>query len=86
MGVTSFGLFVELIQYYVEGLVHVTSLPNDYYQFDPIKHSLIGQKKLRTFRLGDEILVRLISVNMEARTIDLEMIEIKKTPFKNKGK
>jgi len=54
-GVTSFGLFVELAQSKVNGLVHVTQLPHDYYHFDPLRKSLKGERKGTSYRLGDAV-------------------------------
>ena len=53
--VTGFGLFVELTDIYVEGLVHVTAMPGDYYHFDPLHHRLSGERSGRSFRLGDSV-------------------------------
>lgn len=69
-GVMSFGVFVELKDVYVEGLVHISSLPNDYYQFDPIKHTLTGQHGGQRFRLGDPIKVQVARVELDQREID----------------
>ncbi|MGD8484288.1 MAG: ribonuclease R [Thioalkalispiraceae bacterium] len=68
--VTSFGLFVELDDIYVEGLVHVTSLDNDYYHFDPAHHRLIGERTNKMYRLGDRIHITVASVNLDDRKID----------------
>jgi ribonuclease R len=68
--VTSFGLFVELVDIYVEGLVHITSLDNDYYHFDPVGHRLTGERAGRVFRLGDPIRVKLAAVNLDDKKID----------------
>ncbi|WP_431686414.1 ribonuclease R [Hahella sp. NBU794] len=72
--VTAFGLFVELKDLYVEGLVHVSSLKSDYYQFDAVKHRLVGERTGVTHRLGDEVRVQVVRVGLEDRKIDLEMI------------
>ncbi|HEX7026391.1 MAG TPA: ribonuclease R, partial [Gammaproteobacteria bacterium] len=74
-GVTSFGLFVELKDIYVEGLVHITSLPKDYYQFDAVGHKLVGERSGRIFRLADTIRVTVVAVNLEDRKIDFEIDE-----------
>lgn len=74
-GVTSFGFFVELKEYFVEGLVHVSSLLDDYYIFDGKKHSLTGEHTKRVFRLGDEVTVRVGKVDLERRRIDLALEE-----------
>ncbi len=74
-GVVSFGLFVELEEYYVEGLIHITSLPKDYYDFDPITHRLVGENRGMVFRLSDKVNVRLSNVDMDERRIDFELIK-----------
>jgi ribonuclease R len=74
-GVVSFGLFVELDEYYVEGLIHITSLPKDYYDFDPISHRLVGENRGLEFRLSDKVNVRLANVDMDERRIDFELIK-----------
>jgi len=73
-GVTSFGLFVELDLGNVNGLVHVTGLPNDYYHFDAISHSLKGERRGRVFQLADRLRVRVVSVNIIERKIDFELV------------
>lgn len=72
-GVTSFGLFVELDHGNVNGLVHVTNLPNDYYHFDPVSHSLTGERRGRVFQLADPVRVSVEGVNVEERKIDFEL-------------
>lgn len=76
-GVTGFGLFVELKDLYVEGLIHVTSLPRDYYIYEQAQHRLIGEHTRQVFRLGDELLVQVAAVNLEERKVDFELIETK---------
>jgi ribonuclease R len=71
--VTSFGLFVELNEVYVEGLIHVTSLANDYYHFDPVGHRLTGERSGRVYRLGDSIRVLVARVDLDERRIDFEL-------------
>ncbi|MGB1258104.1 MAG: ribonuclease R [Thiolinea sp.] len=73
--VTSFGLFVELSDIYVEGLVHVTALTNDYYKFDPVRHRLTGESSGRIFRLGDPIEVKVVRVDLDERKIDFVLNE-----------
>lgn len=68
--VTGFGLFVELKDIYVQGLVHVTALKNDYYQFDSVHHLLRGKSSNRVYRLGDPIRVQIAKVNLDDRKID----------------
>nr|VFJ56734.1 MAG: RNAse R [Candidatus Kentron sp. FW] len=69
---TSFGIFVELDDIYVEGLVHVTALGNDYYHFDPVHHRLWGERTRRIYRLADAIKVRLVHVDLDQRKISFE--------------
>jgi len=73
--VTGFGLFVELSGVYVEGLVHVTALRNDYYHFDPVGHRLRGERSGQVYRLGDSLRVRVVRVDLDDRKIDFELIE-----------
>ncbi|WP_165674567.1 ribonuclease R, partial [Metapseudomonas otitidis] len=73
--VTGFGLFVELTDIYVEGLVHVTALPGDYYHFDAIHHRLAGERSGRSFRLGDQVEVVIARVDLDERKIDFELSE-----------
>ena len=72
-GVTGFGLFVELNDVFVEGLVHVTSLPSDYYHHDPVHHHLRGERSGRTYRLSNQIKVKLIRVDTDENKIDFEL-------------
>ena len=78
-GVTSFGLFVELDESKVNGLVHVTQLPQDYYHFDPIRKTLSGERRGREFRLGDRVRVLVLKASMEERKIDFRLAEPKDT-------
>jgi ribonuclease R len=71
--VTGFGLFVELTDIYVEGLVHITALPADYYNFDAVHHRLTGERSGRSFRLGDQVRVQVARVDLDDRKIDFEM-------------
>ncbi|MFL6650627.1 MAG: ribonuclease R [Sulfurifustaceae bacterium] len=73
-GVTGFGIFVELKEVYVDGLVHVTALGNDYFHFDAAKHRLIGERTRRTYRLGDSIRVRVVRVDLDEARIDFEPV------------
>jgi ribonuclease R len=72
--VTGFGIFVELDEVYVEGLVHITSLKNDYYTFDAVKHRLIGTRGGQVYRLGDKMKVLVARVDLDERKIDFEPI------------
>ncbi len=73
--VTSFGLFVMLSEVYVEGLIHISMLKNDYYQFDPIKHALSGERSGKRFRLGDVVNIRVVRVDLDQRQIDFMLAE-----------
>jgi ribonuclease R len=74
-GVTNFGLFVQIPEKQIEGLVHVSALPVDYYEHDPTHHRLTGEKKRLEFRLSDQLKVRVSRVDMERRKIDFELAE-----------
>ncbi|HEV8693866.1 MAG TPA: ribonuclease R [Lysobacter sp.] len=74
-GVTSFGLFVELDDSKVNGLIHVTQLPNDYYHFDPIRKTLTGERVGREFRLGDRVDIIVLKASVEDRRIDFRLAE-----------
>ncbi|MCK8516128.1 ribonuclease R [Methylonatrum kenyense] len=73
-GVTGFGIFVELDDVYVDGLVHVTSLDNDFFHFDPVNHRLSGERSGITYSLTDRVRVQLAKVDPDERKIDLELI------------
>ncbi|MET0095002.1 MAG: ribonuclease R, partial [Sedimenticola sp.] len=68
--VTSFGIFVELDEIYVDGLVHITALDNDYYHFDPVGHRLAGERTGQVYRLGDQVKIKVAAVNLDDRKID----------------
>ncbi|MCR8923713.1 ribonuclease R [Dasania sp. GY-MA-18] len=74
--VTNFGLFVELKDVYVEGLVHVSALASDYYRFDQAKQRLIGERTRTTFQLGDELTVKVLRVSLDDKKVDLELVDI----------
>ncbi|MDQ3211399.1 MAG: ribonuclease R [Acidobacteriota bacterium] len=75
-GVTAFGLFIELIEHFVEGLVHVSTMADDYYRFIDKAHILQGEKTGRVYRLGDKVTVQVVKVDMERRQVDLGLSEI----------
>jgi ribonuclease R len=75
-GVAAFGLFIELIEHFVEGLVHVSTMADDYYRFVEGAHVLVGENTHKKYRLGDKVAVQVIRVNMESRQIDLGLVEI----------
>jgi ribonuclease R len=72
--VTGFGLFIELSDIYVEGLVHVTGLGDDYFQFDPNHHRMIGERTRKIYRLGDKVRVQVARVDLDERKIDFDMV------------
>jgi ribonuclease R len=69
-GVTAFGLFVTLDDYFVDGLVHISELGRDYFRFDAARHSLLGERTGRRYRLADRMKVKLVRVDLESRKID----------------
>ena len=70
-GVVPFGLFVTLDEYFVDGLVHISELGRDYFQFDPARHMLLGDRTKKRFRLADRLTVKLVRVDVDSRKIDL---------------
>jgi ribonuclease R len=75
-GVQAFGVFIELVEHYVEGLVHVSTMADDYYRFVEAAHMLRGENTQKSYRLGDKVGVRVLRVNMDARQIDLGLVDI----------
>jgi ribonuclease R len=73
-GVTEFGLFVEMVETKCEGLVRMSELDDDYYEFDAENYRIIGKKNKRMYTLGDTVKVKVIRTDLEKRTIDLELI------------
>lgn len=71
--VTGFGLFVELQDLYIEGLLHISALPQDYYQFDQAHQRLVGERSRRVYQLGDSLKVQVLSVDLDERKVDLGM-------------
>ena len=76
IGVAPFGLFVELIEHFVEGLVHISSMADDYYRFLDRKHVLHGENTGKAYRLGDRVTVRVTRVDLGRRQIELGLAEI----------
>ncbi|MCW9088426.1 MAG: ribonuclease R [Gammaproteobacteria bacterium] len=72
--VTGFGIFVELSDIYVEGLVHVTGLGNDFFQFDPSHHRMVGDRTRKIYRLGDKVRVQVARVDLDERKIDFDLV------------
>ena len=73
--VTSFGFFVELADIYVEGLVHISNLGQDYFHFDPTSHQLKGERSGINFRLGDRVRIRVARVDLDEKKMDFELIQ-----------
>ncbi|MDD2883914.1 MAG: ribonuclease R [Dechloromonas sp.] len=72
--VTAFGIFVALDQVYVEGLVHVSELGQDYFQFDNVKHQMLGERTGERFRLGDRVRIKLVRADLESNKIDFVLV------------
>ncbi|MCV2886424.1 ribonuclease R [Aestuariibacter sp. AA17] len=68
--VTSFGFFVRLTEFHIDGLVHISSLENDYYHYDEVRQCLMGESSGMQYRLGDEVRVKVAAVNLDERKID----------------
>ena len=77
--VTSFGLFVALDGVYVEGLVHVTELGNDYFHFDKARHEMTGERTAVRYRLGDRLTIKVVRVDLETAKIDFTLINKNKS-------
>jgi ribonuclease R len=75
-GVQSFGLFVELEEIYVQGLVHVSSMTDDYYVFNEKAHTLKGENTKRIYRLGDLVEIQVVRVDLERRQIDFALVDV----------
>ncbi len=75
-GVSAFGLFIELIEHFVEGLVHISTMADDYYRFIERAHILRGENTAKEYRLGDRVAVQVVKVDMERRQVDLGLVEI----------
>lgn len=73
--VTGFGFFVELAEIYVEGLVHISNLGQDYFHFDPTSHQLKGERSGINFRLGDSVKVKVVRVDLDEKKIDFELVK-----------
>ncbi|HEY8370304.1 MAG TPA: ribonuclease R, partial [Thermodesulfobacteriota bacterium] len=74
-GVTAFGFFVELTDVFVEGLVHISSIGDDYYTYVEKMHALVGRHTRRTFRVGDPVRVRVDRVDLDSRRIDFSIVK-----------
>ncbi|MCW9000043.1 MAG: RNB domain-containing ribonuclease, partial [Kangiellaceae bacterium] len=75
-GVTNFGIFVRLDEVFVEGLVHVTELGEDYFNYDSARQRLIGEHTRQSFAIGDKLEIEVDSVDLDQRKIDFALIEV----------
>ncbi len=75
-GVATFGLFAQLVEHYVEGLVPLSTMADDYYRFVETAHMLHGENTQKAYRLGDKVKVRVLRVNMDVRQIELGLVDI----------
>ena len=73
--VTSFGFFVELADIFVEGLVHISNLGQDYFHFDPTSHQLKGERTGMNFRLGDSVKIKVARVDLDEKKMDFELVQ-----------
>ncbi|MDX7988826.1 ribonuclease R [Xenorhabdus sp. 12] len=83
--VTGFGFFVRLNDLFIDGLVHVSTLDNDYYRYDNVGQRLIGESSGQTYRLGDEVEIRVEAVHMDERNIDFTLLSTTRKA-RNQGK
>ncbi len=85
-GVTPFGLFVTLHEVFVDGLLHITGLGNDYYHYDEVAQRLVGERTNATFTMGDELDILVARVSLDDRMIDFELVGVEKATTKPKKK
>ena len=85
-GVTAFGLFIELVEHFVEGLVHISSMADDYYRYIQGQHALRGENTKKVYQLGDLVKVQLVRVDREHRQLELALVEILETVRKSEVK
>lgn len=84
-GVTAFGLFVQMTEHFVEGLVHVSTLVDDFYRFDEHARVLFGERSKKIFRLGDAVRVQVLRVDMDRRQVELGVAEVLETVRRDEG-
>ena len=85
-GVAPFGLFIELIEHFVEGLVHISSMADDYYRYVEQQHALLGENTKKVYRLGDKVRVQVVRVDMERRQVELGLVDILDTVRRDERK
>lgn len=73
-GVMGFGIFVEIAEYLIEGLIHIRDLKDDYYTYDEKNYRLLGDRKKKVFQLGDEVKIKVVSVNREKNEVDFMLL------------
>lgn len=83
--VTGFGLFVELDELYVEGLIHISNLPQDFFHYDASKQRLVGEHSRQVFQLGGKVCIQIAAVNLDERKVDLSLLS-SETPAKRARK
>jgi ribonuclease R len=74
-GIMNYGFFVELSDFFVEGLVHISELPRDYYRYVEKQHALVGERSKAVFRIGDMLRVRLVNISIERKQLDFAPAE-----------
>ncbi len=74
-GVTAYGMFVEIVPYLIEGLVHIDSMGDDFYIYSEKTYSLIGKESGKQYRLGDEVTIQVANVDLENNTVDFKLVE-----------
>ena len=84
-GVTNFGVFVQIPELQIDGLVHVTSLQNDYYKFDPGSQSLVGERSGQRYGLGDKMEIVVAKVDLETKRIDFQLVANGRKPRSGAG-
>ena len=75
-GVSAFGLYIELVAHFVEGMVHISTMADDYYRFLEKVHVLKGENTGKIYRLGDRVSVQVVKVDMERRQVDLGLVDV----------
>ena len=71
--VANFGMFIELPNT-IEGMVHISNMTDDYYQFDERQMALIGERQAKVFRIGDQVTVKVTHVDVDERMIDFQIV------------
>jgi ribonuclease R len=85
-GVAPFGLFIELVEHFVEGLVHISSMADDYYRYVEQQHVFHGENTKKVYRLGDKVRVQVVRVDMERRQVELGLVDILDTVRREQGR